>query len=83
MCRHIFAWWGGEDKDPETGFSHLAHAACCLLFLMEFQRNGWGRMTAEARWQDFTKDDGRAVYKRWNGLTGPWEPTECIHLKLA
>jgi hypothetical protein len=22
--------------------SHLAHAGCCLLFLMEYQRNGWG-----------------------------------------
>jgi hypothetical protein len=42
LCRHIFAWWRGEDKDPETGFSHLAHAGCCLLFLMEYQRNGWG-----------------------------------------
>ena len=42
LCRHIFAWWGGEDKDPETGYSHLAHAGCCLVFLMEYQRNGWG-----------------------------------------
>lgn len=42
LCRHLFAWWGGEDLDPETGKSHLAHAGCCLLFLMEYQRNGWG-----------------------------------------
>jgi len=42
LCRHIFAWWSGEEKDPETGKSHLAHAGCCLLFLMEYQRNGWG-----------------------------------------
>lgn len=35
--RHIFAWLGGEDKDPETGLSHLAHAACCLMFLLEFE----------------------------------------------
>jgi hypothetical protein len=42
LCRHIFAWWGGEEKDPETGKSHLAHAGCCLLFLMEYQRNNWG-----------------------------------------
>ncbi len=35
--RHIFAYLGGEDKDPETGFSHLAHAACCLMFLLEFE----------------------------------------------
>ena len=42
LLRHVFAWWRGEDHDPETGFSHLAHAGCCLLFLMEYQRNGWG-----------------------------------------
>ena len=60
LCRHIFAWWGGEDKDPETGYSHLAHAGCCLLFLMEYQRNGWGtddRFTGPDG-EQFTKDDG-------------------------
>lgn len=35
--RHIFLWLGGEDKDPESGLSHLAHAACCLMFLLEFE----------------------------------------------
>lgn len=33
--RHIFAWWRGETQDPETGLHHLAHAMCCLIFLME------------------------------------------------
>lgn len=31
--RHLWAFWSGEDQDPETGFSHLAHAACGLMFL--------------------------------------------------
>lgn len=60
LCRHIFAWWRGEDNDKETGFSHLAHAGCCLLFLMEYQRNSWGtddRFTGPDG-QDFTKGDG-------------------------
>lgn len=35
--RHIFAYIGGEDKDPESGLSHLAHAACCIFFLLEFE----------------------------------------------
>jgi hypothetical protein len=34
--RHITAWWNGEKKDPESGQSHLAHAVCCLMFLMWF-----------------------------------------------
>ena len=34
LQRHLSSWWGGEDKDPETNLSHLAHAGCCLLFLL-------------------------------------------------
>lgn len=37
LMRHMWAWWRGEDKDPETGFSHLAHAACCLMFLITYE----------------------------------------------
>ncbi len=33
--RHVEAWRGGETHDPETGLHHLAHAICCLLFLLE------------------------------------------------
>lgn len=33
LLRHMFAWWRGEDIDPESGISHLAHAMCNLLFL--------------------------------------------------
>ena len=36
--RHIHAFTDGEDKDPESGLSHLAHAACCLMFLIEFEK---------------------------------------------
>ena len=32
--RHITAWVHGERTDQETGRSHLAHAICCLLFMM-------------------------------------------------
>ncbi len=32
--RHMLAWWTDEKNDPETGQSHLAHAVCCLLFLL-------------------------------------------------
>lgn len=40
LLRHMFAWWRGEDNDPETGLSHLSHAMCNLLFLMyHFQNN--------------------------------------------
>jgi len=32
--RHLIAWWKGERLDQETNISHLAHAICCLLFMM-------------------------------------------------
>lgn len=41
--RHIFSWLKGENKDPETGLSHLAHAACCLLFLITFEQTQTGQ----------------------------------------
>ena len=42
MMRHMGAWWGVEVNDSETGVSHLAHAACCLSFLIAYQRRGLG-----------------------------------------
>lgn len=32
--RHLSAWKRGEKIDPESGLPHLAHAACCVLFLI-------------------------------------------------
>lgn len=37
--RHVTAWYAGEKNDPETGLNHLAHAVCCLLFLIWFDKN--------------------------------------------
>lgn len=35
--RHFTAYAAGEKLDPETGKSHLAHAICCLLYLLAFE----------------------------------------------
>lgn len=32
--RHLTAWQAGEETDPESGFNHLYHAACNILFLI-------------------------------------------------
>ena len=34
--RHLQAWRKGELLDAETGSPHLAHAICCLTFLLGF-----------------------------------------------
>lgn len=39
LMRHMEAWWSGEKRDVESGLSHLAHAGCCLVFLMWFDHN--------------------------------------------
>ena len=33
--RHLWAWKSGEQNDQETGKNHLAHAMCCIMFLLE------------------------------------------------
>jgi hypothetical protein len=40
--RHFLAWLGGEDVDPESGLSHLAHAMWNLHTLIAFQSRGLG-----------------------------------------
>jgi len=42
LQRHSWAWWKGEHTDPETGFSHLSHALCCLMFLSAYEKRGVG-----------------------------------------
>jgi len=37
--RHLLAFMRGEDKDPDSGLSHIAHLACNVLFLLHFILN--------------------------------------------
>jgi len=47
--RHLTAWEGGETNDPESGVPHLAHAACCLMMLHEYDRRGLRRSELDDR----------------------------------
>jgi hypothetical protein len=49
--RHVFAFLGGEDNDPESGLSHLLHASCCLQFAFELHRD---RPELDDRWKPET-----------------------------
>ena len=32
--RHLTDWKDGEQMDRESGLNHLAHAGCCILFIL-------------------------------------------------
>ncbi len=38
--RHLDAWQSGEDLDPESGQSHLAHVAASVAILMDAEEQG-------------------------------------------
>ena len=42
LMRHMWAWWRGEACDPETGYSHLWHASCCIMFLVAYEARNVG-----------------------------------------
>jgi len=41
--RHLTSWWNGEGRDPDTGYSHLWHAGCNILFLIAYELRGVGK----------------------------------------
>jgi hypothetical protein len=41
--RHLLKWQMRESPDKDSGLSHLAHAACCLMFLITYELKGIGR----------------------------------------
>lgn len=38
ILRHVFAYLQGEDKDKETGLSHIAHAAAECMFILHYEK---------------------------------------------
>lgn len=40
IMRHMLSWFAGEDKDPESGASHLAHVRACCGILIDANRSG-------------------------------------------
>lgn len=42
LQRHLLAFWCQEEKDPESGLPHLAHASASLAMLVEHSARGIG-----------------------------------------
>lgn len=47
--RHINDYVKGEKTDPESGCNHLAHAICCLMFILDADESGQALAPAEAK----------------------------------
>jgi len=37
LNRHLWAWWRGEDVDPESGFPHIEHALWNAVALVTYR----------------------------------------------
>jgi len=79
LQRHATAWWLGQDKDPETGLSHLAHCAANALFLLAYEQRGRRALDDRPR-SELMKQDVKALkrelrriayarekYRSWTG----------------
>jgi hypothetical protein len=73
IVRHMWTWFmakvtGNSDKDPETGFSHLAHAGCGILFLLSYELRGVSKfddrpLTAGKKCKSKIKTIGKKQYQ--------------------
>ncbi|HEY6022243.1 MAG TPA: dATP/dGTP diphosphohydrolase domain-containing protein [Candidatus Paceibacterota bacterium] len=43
LIRHVYAWFEGEERDPDSGLPHLSHALACLAIIVD--ANAAGKMT--------------------------------------
>lgn len=48
--RHLWQWYGGEERDPESGLHHLAHAMSSLMFLIQMDKDEEDAEVWEVSW---------------------------------
>ncbi len=78
VMRHMFAWWEGEDTDPDSGLHHVTKALCSLLVLRDAQIRGMDEddrpPRSEAEWlNEMTKvwRERQAKFLNQYGATKP------------
>ena len=59
--RHLMAFLSGEALDPETRLPHMAHAACCLMFLLTFEARNMGAKLDDRPFVSAPKTDNSKV----------------------
>lgn len=78
LCRHLFAWWSGEDKDPESSLSHMAHVGWHALALIAFEQRQVGTDNRPGH-RDEPQGIARCRYIRKTGLLCGYAPESVIH----
>lgn len=62
LIRHLEKWKKGEERDEESGLTHLAHAACNIAFLVALTQRQLGIDDRKIDWVEygFYGDSGKA-----------------------
>lgn len=68
LMRHATAFWEGEDRDPESGLHHLAHAAWHCLTLMWFGLHSKGTDDRSSKEKDEEAYTCRVFYRSDDGV---------------
>lgn len=68
MLRHLFAYLGGEEEDPESGLNHMDHVGCNLMFLNYFRDKTVAvkePLTGRVVWRtcSITRDVGSPIFQ--------------------
>lgn len=70
ILRHLNAWRDGEDLDPESGITHLAHIACSANILMDAEVCGKLQDDRNKR-PDETEEGSPKVVASYEDFWGP------------
>lgn len=68
--RHLFAVGQGRIIDPESNKPHLAHAACCILFLLSYYIRSTGINDINIPFTDYSHMKPQTLKKNTDILTG-------------
>lgn len=55
--RHLFAFIRGEDNDPESGISHIAHVGCNVMFLLYYIKHKEYYQSNDDRYNPFAQKE--------------------------
>jgi len=50
LMRHLLAFWGGQDTDPESGHPHMWHVLTNAAFLVAYQQREVGEDDRQQVW---------------------------------